>query len=232
MMKMSSEDRYTRTRILIGDKGIERLEKSRVAVFGLGGVGGFTVEALARAGVGSLDIIDNDTVDITNLNRQIIATLDTVGRQKTAVMEERIHSIDPGISVVRHDMFFLPENSADLDFSEYDYVVDAVDTVTAKIEIAVKAEKEGCRLISCMGTGNKMDPSRLMITDISKTHMCRLAKVMRHELRVRGITHLKVLFSDEEPLRSEPPGSISFVPSAAGLMIAGEVIRELIDWKK
>ena len=226
-----SEDRYTRTRWLIGSEGIDRLAASRVIVFGLGGVGGYAAEALARAGVGTIDIVDDDELDVTNLNRQIIATTETVGRLKTEVMAERLRAVAPGITVNEHKMFFLPENSDVFDFSRYDYIIDAVDTVTAKIELVVKAKAENARIISCMGTGNKMDPSKLRVADISKTNTCRLAKVMRHELRERGINHLKVVFSDEKPIKHDPPGSISFVPSSAGLMMAGEAVRDIIEWQ-
>lgn len=223
-----TEDRFTRTRTLIGDGGIRKLRNASVIVFGLGGVGGYCTEALARAGIGTLHIVDSDVIDITNLNRQILATMDTVGRRKTDVMAERIRSIDPEIKVITHDIFFLPENSDEIDFTGSDYVVDAVDTVTAKLEIVSRAKEAGVPVISCMGTGNRMDPSKLMITDISKTHTCGLAKAMRRGVRSRGIDSLKVLFSEEIPVKADPPGSNSFVPPSAGLMIAGEVVRCII----
>ncbi|MEE3362726.1 MAG: tRNA threonylcarbamoyladenosine dehydratase [Anaerovoracaceae bacterium] len=222
------EDRFARTRTLIGDPGLEKLNNATVMVFGLGGVGGICAEALARAGVGTLHIVDNDVVDITNLNRQIVAVQDTVGRRKTDVMEERILSIGPEITVVKHDIFYLPENADEIDFSGLDYVVDAVDTVTAKLQIASKAKAAGVPVISCMGTGNRMDPSKLVITDISRTHTCGLAKAMRRGVRSWDIGELKVLFSEEVPVKADPPGSNPFVPPAAGLMIAGEVVREII----
>lgn len=222
------EDRFARTRTLIGDPGLKKLNNATVMVFGLGGVGGICAEALARAGVGTLHIVDNDVVDITNLNRQIVAVQDTVGRRKTDVMEERILSIGPEITVVKHDIFYLPENADEIDFSGLDYVVDAVDTVTAKLQIASKAKAAGVPVISCMGTGNRMDPSKLVITDISRTHTCGLAKAMRRGVRSWDIGELKVLFSEEVPVKADPPGSNPFVPPAAGLMIAGEVVREII----
>ena len=230
------KEEFSRTAMLIGEENVEKLSSCHIAVFGIGGVGGFVVEALARSGIGAFDLIDNDTVNITNINRQIIATHDTVGRYKTEVMKERILSINPDAKVNVYNTFYLPENSAEFDFAKYDYIVDAVDTVTAKIEIIVNAKKVGTPVISSMGTGNKLDPTRFEIADIYKTSVCPLAKVMRHELKKRGIDKLKVLYSKEEPLKRIPengekkptPASISFVPSVAGLIIAGEVIKELI----
>lgn len=220
--------------MLIGKESLERLSSCHIAVFGIGGVGGFVTEALARCGVGEFDLIDNDTVNITNINRQIIATHDTLGRYKTEVMKERILSINPDAKVNIHNTFYLPENSDEFDFTKYDYIVDAVDTVTAKIEIIVNAKKTGTPVISSMGTGNKLDPTQFQISDIYKTSVCPLAKVMRRELKKRGIDKLKVLYSKEEPIKRQAqkgekptPASISFVPSAAGLIIAGEVIKEL-----
>ena len=211
-----------------------------MAVFGLGGVGGYVCEALARSGVGTLDIIDNDDVDITNINRQIIALHSTVGMKKTEAFKARLIDINPEISINIYDCFFLPENSDEFDFGSYDYVVDAVDTVTAKIEIIMKAGEAGVPVISSMGTGNKLDPSRLKIADIYKTEVCPLAKVMRRELKKRGVRKLKVVFSDELPVtpdadnevipqngRRAVPGSWAVVPPCAGLMIAGEVIKDL-----
>lgn len=222
------EDRFTRTRMLLGDESLEILQKSKIAVFGLGGVGGYAAEALARAGVGSLDLIDKDQVDITNLNRQIIALRSTIGRDKTEVMKERIADIDPEICVTAHHCFFLPET--EFDFSGFDYVVDAIDTVTAKIHLIVRARQAGVPVISSMGTGNKLDPSRFEVARIDKTSVCPLAKVMRRELKKRGITDLKVVYSKEEPIRqgNRAPASISFVPPAAGLLLAGEVVRDLL----
>lgn len=209
---------------------MERLEASRVAVFGIGGVGGHAVEALARGGIGALDLIDNDKVCMTNLNRQIVATMDTMGRYKVEAMKERILSINPNAEVTVHPCFFLPENAGEFDFSLYDYVIDAVDTVTAKIEIVLRAQERGIPVISCMGTGNKLDPLRLEVADLYETSVCPLAKVMRRELRKRNIEKLKVVYSREEPLyRGRVPGSTSFVPSVAGLIIASEVIKDLVQ---
>lgn len=212
---------------------MERLAASRVAVFGIGGVGGHAVEALARGGIGALDLIDNDKVCMTNLNRQIVATMDTMGRYKVEAMKERILSINPHAEVTVHPCFFLPENAGGFDFSLYDYVIDAVDTVTAKIEIVLRAQERGIPVISCMGTGNKLDPLRLEVADLYETSVCPLAKVMRRELRKRNIEKLKVLYSKEEPLyRGRVPGSTSFVPSVAGLIIASEVIKDLVQPKQ
>ena len=221
---------YERTELLIGEEGLQHLRKARVAVFGAGGVGGYVIEALARAGVGTLDITDSDTVSESNLNRQIIALHSTVGRKKTEVFSERIRDIDPAIRVITHDCFYLPETAGQFDFSLYDYVVDAVDTVTAKIDIVMRAQEAGVPVISSMGTGNKLDPSRFEIADIYETEMDPLAKVLRRELKKRGVKKLKVLFSREKPrdVGQRTPGSISFVPPSAGLMIAGEVIKDLI----
>lgn len=226
-MKESME----RTAYLIGEEGIARLAGAHVALFGVGGVGGYVAEALGRAGIGALTLVDKDTVSISNINRQIIATYDTVGQRKTEVMAKRLRSINPEIKVECRDCFFLPDTADEFDFTQYDYVVDAVDTVTAKLELVKKAQEAGVPIISCMGTGNKLDPGRFEITDISKTSVCPLAKVMRRELKKRGITRLKVLYSKEEPIKHEAgavPGSISFVPPVAGLMIAGEVIKDLL----
>ena len=228
-------EEFTRTAMLIGEESVEKLSSVHIAVFGIGGVGGYVTEALARCGVGEFDLIDNDTVNITNINRQIIATHQTLGRYKTEVMKERILSINPEAKVNVHNTFYLPENSAEFDFTKYDYIVDAVDTVTAKIEIIVNAKKAGTPVISSMGTGNKLDPTRFEMADIYKTTVCPLAKVMRRELKKRGVDRLKVLYSKEEPIKLQAeegtkstPASISFVPSVAGLIIAGEVIKELI----
>lgn len=237
-----------RTAYLIGAEGIEQLARKHVALFGIGGVGGYTAEALGRAGVGKLTLVDKDTVSESNINRQIIATYETLGRKKTEVMAERLHSINPEVQVECRDCFFLPETAAAFDFSQYDYVIDAVDTVTAKLELVERSRAAGIPVISSMGTGNKLDASRFEITDISKTSVCPLAKVMRRELKKRGILNLKVLYSKEEPIKpgqkmecvlektdgnvqrreKSVPGSISFVPSVAGLLIAGEVIRDLL----
>lgn len=224
-----------RTAYLIGADGVNRLAGKHVALFGVGGVGGYVAEALGRAGVGKITLIDKDTVSESNINRQIIATYATIGQAKTEVMAVRLRSINPDIHVECRDCFFLPDTADTFDFTAYDYVVDAVDTVTAKLELVKRANAAGVPIISCMGTGNKLDPSRFEIADISKTSVCPLAKVMRRELRQRGITHLKVLYSKEEPIKTEGtvvPGSISFVPPVAGLMIAGEVIKDLLREEK
>lgn len=223
------DDRFSRTRELIGDEAMKKLWQSRVAVFGIGGVGGYACEALVRAGIGAIDLIDKDQVDITNLNRQIIASRSTIGRDKVEVMRERILDIDPEIRVKTYKCFFLPET--EFDFTPYDYVVDAIDTVTAKIDLIVRAREAGVPVISSMGTGNKLEPGSFEVAPIDKTSVCPLAKVMRRELRKRGIADIKALYSKEEPVKQAEPGapaSISFVPSAAGLMIAGEVITDLI----
>ncbi len=225
-----SEDRFQRTRMLIGDEALVRLQSAKILVFGVGGVGGYVCEALARAGVGRVDVVDKDVVDITNINRQIIATTDTVGLPKVEVCKARMESINPEIRCEAKQLFFLPETSEEFDFTKYDYIVDAVDNVTAKIEIICKAKEAGTPVISSMGTGNKLDPTAFRVADIEKTKVCPLAKVVRKELRNRGVRGVKVLYSEEEPRKSGngTPASISFVPSAAGLIIAGEVIRDLI----
>ena len=219
-----------RTEKLIGSDALEILKKSKVAVFGLGGVGGFTAEALVRAGVGSISIIDHDTVNITNINRQLIALKSTVGRQKTEVLAKRLKDINEDVEVDIFDFFFLPENSSKIEFKSFDYVCDCVDTVTAKLEIIRKAKEADVPVISCMGTGNKLNPSLFEITDIEKTSVCPLAKVMRKECKDRDYRNVKVLYSKEQPVNvgDRTPASISFVPSVAGLMIAGEVINDLI----
>ena len=225
------QEEFTRTAMLIGERALEKLSSCHVAVFGVGGVGSYVTEALARSGVGHLDLIDSDRVNITNINRQIIATHNTVGQYKVDVAKDRVLSINPKAEVNVFRTFYLPENSENVDFSLYDYIIDAVDTVTAKIEIIVNANKTNTPVISCMGTGNKLDPTQFEITDVYKTSVCPLARVMRRELKKRGIEKLKVLYSKEEPAKfsaGEVPASISFVPSAAGLIIAGEVIKDLI----
>ena len=207
-----------------------------IAIFGLGGVGGYALEALVRAGVGKLTLVDNDTIAISNLNRQILATTTTLGRTKTSVAVKRAKSINPQIEIEEKCVFFSPENSDEFDFSKYDFVIDAIDTVTSKIELAVKCKEHSVPLISCMGTGNKLDATAFEVTDITNTSVCPLARVMRRELKKRGIEHLKVLYSKEKPIsikpeteeRKVPPASVSFVPSVAGLIIAGEVIKDLI----
>ncbi len=223
------DNRFSRTELLIGKESLEKLNKSKVALFGIGGVGSYVVEGLARAGVQSFILVDKDEVDITNINRQIIATTKTVGRPKVEVAKERILEINPEAKVEIYQEFFMPETEGILDDS-IDYTIDAVDTVTAKIELAERAEKLNIPIISSMGTGNKLDPTRFEVTDIYKTSMCPLAKVMRKELKDRGIKKLKVVYSKEEPIKQEErgvPASISFVPSVAGLIIAGEVIKDL-----
>lgn len=225
--------RFSRTEMMIGTQGVEKLKNTRVAVFGVGGVGGYVVEALARAGVGAIDIIDNDTVSESNINRQIIALSSTVGKKKVDVMKARILDINPNCRVNAIDVFFLPETP--LDFSAYDYVADAVDTVTAKIEIICRAKQNGIPVISCMGTGNKLNAGLFAVEDIAKTTVCPLARAMRRELKKRGVEHVKVVYSTEDPIRTETgekmrvPASISFVPSVAGLLMAGEIIRDLLQ---
>lgn len=231
-------ERFYRTQMLIGTDALKKLENSRVAVFGVGGVGGYVAESLARAGVGTIDLIDNDTVSLSNINRQIIALSSSVGRLKTEVMKERILDINPEAKVNEFNTFVLPENINDFDFSKYDYVVDAIDTVSGKLAIIEKAYSEGVKVISSMGTGNKLDPTKFEIADIYKTSVCPLARVMRYELKKRGVKKLKVLYSKQEPIKPKSPalnekgkavpGSISFVPSTAGLIIGGEVIKDLI----
>lgn len=236
------KEQFVRSALLWGEDGTERLAGAKVAVFGIGGVGGFAVEALARAGIGHFLLVDNDEVSVSNINRQIIATWDTVGQKKTQAMKARIASINPAAAVETKECFFLPENADEIDFSEYDYIVDAVDTVSAKLEIIVRAKAAGVPVISCMGAGNKLDPTRFMVADIYQTRVCPLARVMRRELKKRGVESCKVVYSTEEARkphtellskeeaqsRREVPGSVSFVPSAAGLIAAGEVVRELL----
>lgn len=229
------ESAFCRTKILIGNEGLEKLKNAKVAVFGVGGVGSFVVEALARAGVGSFVLIDKDQVSLSNINRQLIATHETIGKLKVNVAKERILSINPEAKVETFAEFFMPGNTNILNNS-ITYIVDAIDTVTAKIELVMQAQKLGIPIISSMGTGNKLNPCLFEITDIYKTQVCPLAKVMRKELKQRGVKHLKVLYSKEEPKKSgiigengkAIPGSISFVPSVAGLIIAGEVIKDLL----
>lgn len=231
---------FTRTELLIGEDGLETLRKARVAVFGIGGVGGYAVEALARSGVGHFLLVDNDVVGESNLNRQIIALRSTLGRYKTAVMKERIADICPETEVETQECFFLPEHADRFDFGAFDYVVDAIDTVSGKLELAVSCQKAGTPLISAMGAGNKLDPSRFEVTDIYRTKGCPLAKVMRRELRKRGIERLKVVYSTEEPKkplrqilggdgRKVTPGSMVFVPGTAGLLLASEVVKDLLE---
>ncbi len=233
------QEAFSRTALQLGEKAVETLAKARVAVFGIGGVGGYAVEALARSGVGTLDLIDDDTVAPSNLNRQIIATHSTIGRDKVAVAAERIADINPDCKVRTYKVFYLPENAEDFDLASYDYIVDAIDTVSGKIALICGANEVQTPIISSMGTGNKLDPTAFTVTDIYKTSVCPLARVMRTELKKRGIQKLKVLYSKETPVapqgapvsddrRRAIPASISFVPSAAGLIIAGEVIKDII----
>lgn len=224
---------FERTELIIGEEGIKKLQSAKIVIFGIGGVGSYVVEALARAGVGNLILIDKDEVDITNINRQIIATHDTIGKTKVEIAKQRALSINPNINVEIHQEFFLPE-SKDIFDSTANYIVDCVDTVTAKIEIISRAKKLNVPVISSMGTGNKLDPTKFEVTDIYKTSVCPLAKVMRKELKQRDIKNVKVLYSKEEPIKNESkvPGSISFVPSVAGLIIAGEVIKDIIKVEK
>ena len=240
------EDRFSRTRMLLGDGALRRLGAARVAVFGIGGVGGYVAEALARSGVGALDIIDDDVVCPSNLNRQIIATMDAIGREKVEVMAERLRSINPDIQIRVHRCFYLPQTADRFDFGEYDYVVDAIDTVTGKIGIILQAKEAGVPVISCMGTGNKLDPAKFEVADIYGTSVDPLARVMRRELGKRGVKSLKVVYSPEKPLvparedreaggkdpakpfvRRSTPGSVAFVPAVAGLILAGEVVKDL-----
>lgn len=224
------ENQYTRTIAVLGEDAITKLKGCRVAVFGVGGVGSYTVEALARAGVGALDLVDNDTFNATNINRQLYATHKTIGQYKVDVACERILDINPECKVTTHKMFYLPENADTLDLSQYDYIVDAIDTVAAKVELIVRANKVGTKIISSMGTGNKIHPEKFEIADIYKTSVCPLAKVMRTRLKKEGIKKLKVVYSKEEPITNPDNiiGSVPFVPSVAGLIIAGEVVKELI----
>ena len=246
-------NQFSRTQLLLGGEAMKKLSESRVAVFGVGGVGGYACEALVRSGVGHFDLIDDDKVCLTNLNRQIIATRKTVGKYKTDVMKERMLEINPEVDVTIHKCFFLPENADEFPFSEYDYVIDAVDTVTAKLELVMKCRELNVPIISSMGAGNKLDASAFRVADIYKTKMCPLAKVMRRELKKRGVKKLKVVYSEEKPTRPiedmsvscrtncvcppgaahkcterrDIPGSVAFVPSVAGLIIAGEVVKDL-----
>ena len=229
------DERFSRSELLIGKDGATRVRGARVAVFGIGGVGGHAAEALARSGVGKIDLIDADTVSVSNLNRQIVALGSTVGRAKVEVMKERILDINPWCEVKAHEVFFSEENASDFDFSAYDYVIDAIDTVKSKILLIERANACGTKIISSMGAGNKLDPTAFEVSDIYKTSVCPLARVMRTELRRRNVPSLKVVYSKEEPLRAvadgsgtrHAPGSIAFVPSVVGLIIAGEVIKDI-----
>ncbi len=243
-------EQYDRTRLLLGEPAMERLRNARVALFGLGGVGGYTAEALARCGVGQLDLIDNDTVSLSNLNRQLLALHSTIGMYKVDAAAQRIRDIDPAIQVRTYKTFYLPETAEAFDFSQYDYVIDAIDTVAGKLALIQRAKEAGVRVISCMGTGNKLDPTDFRVADISKTSGCALARVMRKECAKRGLKEVKVVYSQELPQTPESPeaelqalreagssrrslpGSVAFVPGAAGLIMAGEVIKDLAGLEK
>ena len=224
------ENQFARTELLLGKDNMEKLAAARVCIFGIGGVGGYVAEALARSGVGHLELVDNDTVCLSNLNRQIIATHRTLGQYKADVMKERILSINPAAEVTVHKCFYLPETRAQFDFANYDYVVDAIDTVTGKISLVLQAEESGTPIISSMGAGNKLDPAAFHVADIYETSVCPLAKVMRKELKKRGVKKLKVVYSKELPVtvKRSIPGSVAFVPSVVGLIIAGEVVKDIL----
>lgn len=229
------ENQFERTALLLGKASVERLARKRVAVFGVGGVGGFVCEGLVRAGVGAIDIVDKDIVAISNINRQLIALHSTVGKNKVDVLEERLKDINKNLIIKKYKCFFLPETSETFDFREYDYVVDTIDTVTGKIELILKAKEAGVPIISAMGAGNKLDPTAFQVSDIYKTSVCPLARVMRRELKKRGVEKLKVVYSKEEPIKPQfeegeevVPGSVSFVPPVVGLIIAGEIVKDLI----
>lgn len=241
-------EQFVRSAFLLGNDAIEKLNQAKVILFGVGGVGSFCAEALARIGIGTITLVDNDVVSVSNINRQLIALHSTVGRNKAEVMKERILDINPAANVTALPMFYLPENAEEIDLSAYDVIIDAIDTVSAKIELVVRANKLNVPILCAMGTGNKMHPEKLEITDISKTQMCPLARVMRRELRVRGIDHLRVVYSTETPMpahadytndgsvvpagKRQVPGSLSFVPSSAGLLMASEVVRILLENEK
>lgn len=251
-------NQFSRTQLIFGIEAMEKLSQSRVAIFGVGGVGGYTIEALARSGVGAIDLIDDDRICLTNLNRQLLATRDTVGQYKVDVAEKRIHSINPDCKVITHKTFYMPETKHMFDFTEYDYIVDAIDTVKGKLELVMNAKAAGTPIISSMGAGNKVNAAAFEVADIYETSVCPLARVMRYECRKRGIDSLKVVYSKEKPIRPledmsiscrkhcicppgtarkctqrrDIPGSTAFVPSAAGLIIAGEVIKDLIEFDR
>ena len=232
---------FSRTQFLLGSDAMEQLKNARVAVFGLGGVGGYVAEALARSGVGGLDLIDHDTISLTNINRQILATYSTVGMLKVDAAKNRVLDINPECNVTTYPIFYLPETAEQFDFTQYDYIVDCIDTVTGKLQLVERAVAAGTPIICSMGTGNKLDPSAFQVADIAKTSMCPLARIMRKELKKRGIDHIKVVYSQEEALtpavdeeelrrtgKRQIPGSVAFVPGAAGLVLAGEVVKDLI----
>ena len=236
------KEQFSRTEILLGEAAVNKLHNARVAVFGIGGVGGYTVEALARCGVGQLDLIDSDTVSVSNINRQILATHSTVGMLKVDAAKARVLDINPDCEVRTYPIFYLPDTAEQFDFTRYDYIVDCIDTVTGKLQLVERAVAAGTPIICSMGTGNKLDPGAFMVSDISKTSMCPLARVMRKELKKRGINHLKVVYSQEEAMtpdvdpeelarlgKRQIPGSVAFVPGAAGLILAGEVVKDLIE---
>ena len=243
-------DQYSRTRLLLGEDGLAKLRSARVAIFGLGGVGGYAAEALARSGIGQMDLIDDDEINLTNLNRQVLALHSTIGIAKVEAAKNRILDIDPTIQVRTFQTFFLPENAEEFDFSQYDYVIDAIDTVTGKLELIARAKSAGVPIISCMGTGNKLDPTGFRVADISKTSGCALARIMRKECAKRGLKGVKVEYSQELPLETQVdprefqeaqregssrralPGSTAFVPGVAGLIMAGEVIKDLCQVKE
>jgi len=234
------DDRFVRTALIFGDEGMSRLMEARVAVFGVGGVGGHCVQALARAGVGQIDVFDDDVVSMTNINRQAVAMTSTLGRPKVEVICDQILDINPDAEVTCHQMFYTPENADEVDLSVYDYIVDAIDTVKAKVELICRADAAGVPIISAMGAGNKLDPTRFEVEDLSKTSVCPLCRVMRTQLKKRGIVHHKVVYSREEPSRvvadesngRHAPGSVSFVPPVMGLILAGEVIKDLAGGKQ
>ncbi len=239
------KEQFTRTELMLGEEAMKRLSNARVAVFGIGGVGGHTAEALVRSGIGAIDIIDDDKVVISNVNRQIFATHSTVGKYKVDAAEERLRDISPDVVITKHQVFFTPETAEQFDFSQYDYVIDAIDTVTGKIGLVLKAQEAGTPIICSMGAGNKLDPTAFEVTDIYKTSVCPLARVMRYELKKRGVKKLKVVYSKEQPIaptekrtdnavegrsgaaKKQSPGSNAFVPSVAGLILAGEVIKDI-----
>ena len=231
------DERFVRTALVFGDDGMARLMGARVAVFGVGGVGGHCVQALARAGVGAIDVFDDDVVSVTNINRQAVAMTSTIGRPKVEVMRDQILDINPQAKVICHQMFYTPENADEVDLSAYDYIVDAIDTVKAKVELICRAKAAGTPIISAMGAGNKLDPTRFEVEDLAKTSVCPLCRVMRTQLKKRGIAHHKVVYSREEPVRvvadesngRHAPGSVSFVPPVMGLILAGEVIKDLAN---
>lgn len=231
------DDRFVRTALVFGDEGMKRLTNARVAVFGVGGVGGHCVQALARAGIGAIDVFDDDVVSVTNINRQAVAMTSTVGRPKVEVIRDQILDINPTAVVTGHQMFYTPENADSVDLSVYDYIVDAIDTVKAKLELICRAKAAGVPIISAMGAGNKLDPTRFEVEDLSKTSVCPLCRVMRTQLKKRGVKHHKVVYSREEPVRvvadesngRHAPGSVSFVPPVMGLILAGEVIKDLAN---